>query len=73
VKLNAHHSSICKFGTAQADQDNFKLVRINVQDLYERALEIGMLHIDSSTNNLNKGIEHDNQLKERLVKLRSIS
>jgi hypothetical protein len=39
VKLNADHSGVCKFGPSQTDQDNFKLVRGNIRDLYKRALQ----------------------------------
>jgi hypothetical protein len=39
VKLNADHSSVCKFGPSQTDQDNFKLVRANIKDLYDNALK----------------------------------
>ncbi|RDW58409.1 hypothetical protein BP5796_12339 [Coleophoma crateriformis] len=39
VKLNADHHGVCKFGQGQKDQDNFKLVRGNLRDLYKRALE----------------------------------
>ena len=38
VKLNADHGGLCKFGLGQTDQDNFKLVRGNIKDLYEKAL-----------------------------------
>lgn len=39
VKLNANHSNVCKFGPSQTDQDNFKLVRSNIGDLYRNALK----------------------------------
>ncbi|KAH8591174.1 hypothetical protein B0O99DRAFT_744603 [Bisporella sp. PMI_857] len=38
VKLNADHSTVCKFGPSLADQDNFKLVQSNIRDLYRSAL-----------------------------------
>jgi len=38
VKLNADHSGVCKFGSTLEDQDNFKLVRRNIRDLYKEAL-----------------------------------
>jgi hypothetical protein len=38
VKLNADHSGVCKFGFGLEDQDNFKLVRSNIKDLYKNAL-----------------------------------
>ena len=39
VKLNADHNRVCKFGSSQADQDNFKLVRSNIRDLYKNTLK----------------------------------
>ncbi len=39
VKLNANHRGLCKFGLGQTDQDNFKLVRSNIKDLYRIALK----------------------------------
>jgi hypothetical protein len=39
VKLNASHGSICKFDSSQTDEDNLKLVRRNIQDVYKAALE----------------------------------
>ena len=39
VKLNADHSGLCKFGSGQIDQDNFKLVQSNIKDLYNIALK----------------------------------
>lgn len=39
VKLNADHGGVCKFGTCQTDQDNFKLVQSNIKDLYKSALK----------------------------------
>lgn len=41
VKLNANHTEVCKFGNSQNDRDNFDLVRVNIQDLYKKALEAG--------------------------------
>ena len=41
VKLNADHTNVCKFGPDQRDQDNFKLVRSNIKDLYKNALKTG--------------------------------
>jgi hypothetical protein len=45
VKLNADHRGVCKFGSSQTDQDNFKLVWSNIEDLYRNALKTGMLSI----------------------------
>jgi len=39
VKLNADHSGICKFGSTVAEQDNFKLVKVNIKDIYKNALK----------------------------------
>jgi hypothetical protein len=39
VKLSANHSSVCKFGLSQTDQDNFKLVQSNIRDLYRNTLK----------------------------------
>ncbi|PVH72159.1 hypothetical protein DL98DRAFT_539475 [Cadophora sp. DSE1049] len=41
VKLIADHSEVCKFGPSLEDQDNFKLVRGNIKDLYKKALGSG--------------------------------
>ncbi|KAK5652162.1 hypothetical protein OQA88_10804 [Cercophora sp. LCS_1] len=38
VTLAADHRSICKFGETETDQDNFKLVRTNLKDLYKSAI-----------------------------------
>jgi hypothetical protein len=50
VKLNADHSGVCKFGSILEDQDNFKLVRSNIKDLYKNAFKIGELSIISPVN-----------------------
>jgi hypothetical protein len=39
VKLNADHSGVCRFGNSQTDQDNEKLVRRNVIDIYKKAIK----------------------------------
>lgn len=38
IELNAEHSELCRFDSDRRDQDNFKLVANNIQDLYEAAL-----------------------------------
>jgi hypothetical protein len=51
VKLNADHSGVCKFGPSLVDQDNFKLVRGNIRDLYKKAVrksELGTLLLVAS-------------------------
>ncbi|KAI1317289.1 hypothetical protein F5Y16DRAFT_153371 [Xylariaceae sp. FL0255] len=39
VKLDADHSGVCKFGSSRIDQDNYKLVWMNVKDIYKKALQ----------------------------------
>ncbi|KAI9685704.1 MAG: hypothetical protein M1822_004264 [Bathelium mastoideum] len=41
VKLTADHSNLCRFDLSEKDQDNYKLVRGNIEDLYESALKKG--------------------------------
>lgn len=41
VRLDASHSDMCRFDQSKRDQDNFKLVWSNVEDLYEDALKRG--------------------------------
>lgn len=41
VKLNADHKGVCKFGRSQVDEDNLGIVRRNVQDIYDAALQEG--------------------------------
>ncbi|KAI0102805.1 TPR-like protein [Nemania sp. FL0031] len=38
IKLDADHRTVCKFGSSQTDQDNFKLVRSNIKSIYKKAL-----------------------------------
>lgn len=38
VKLNVDYSKVCKFGLGDDDQDNFKLVWVNIRDLYQKVL-----------------------------------
>lgn len=45
VKINADHSGVCKFGPSLEDQDNFKLVRSNIKDLYMNALKTRELSV----------------------------
>ena len=59
---------MCKFGQLKADQDNLKLVRGNVQDLYEKALEIGELSVDLT--DVNKDQSSERELQTRLAGLR---
>lgn len=70
MSLNADHSGVCKFGQSQTDQDNFELVRCNIEDLYEKALKHGELNVISSAIDQGERAEEvDEKLKERFVKL----
>jgi hypothetical protein len=40
VELNADHSGVCKIGATPADVYNFTLIRRNIADLFEDALQI---------------------------------
>jgi len=73
VKLNADHSGVCKFGSTLEDQDNFKLVRGNIKDLYKNALKIGELSIINPVNSGEQNVEHidnDKELYTRFAKLK---
>ncbi len=39
LELNADHSDLCRFDGTRRDQDNFKKVSNNIQEMYEAALE----------------------------------
>lgn len=39
IRLDSKHSDMCRFDGSQHDQDNFKLVASNMEDLYEDALK----------------------------------
>ena len=73
VKLNADHSGVCKFGSTLEDQDNFKLVRVNIKDLYKNALKIGELRVMPPIISREDRVEHvDNgkELQARWAKLK---
>jgi hypothetical protein len=73
VKLNADHSGVCKFGPSLEDQDNFKLVRANIKDLYKNALKIGELSVMPPINSREEMMEHvddGNELQARWAKLK---
>ena len=38
VRLDADHRNMCRFDDSMRDQDNFKLVRGNIQELYNGAI-----------------------------------
>ncbi|OBT88503.1 hypothetical protein VE02_03443 [Pseudogymnoascus sp. 03VT05] len=75
VKLNADHSRVCKFGSSIEDQDNFKLVRSNIRDLYKVALErISELNVTAPGNireDRMKAEDDDKELKARWAKLKA--
>ena len=41
IEIKATHSDICRFDKSEYDKDLYKLVRGNVEDLYEKALKKG--------------------------------
>ena len=41
IEIKARHSDMCRFDESEHDQDLLKLVRSNVEDLYEKALKKG--------------------------------
>jgi hypothetical protein len=55
VMFNADYSGVCKFGDRLEDHDNFKLVRSNIKDLYEKALKTGKLSAISYRKPRTKG------------------
>jgi len=73
VKLNADHSGVCKFGPSLEDQDNFKLVRGNMKDLYKNALETSELSVLPSVMGVegrSHAVDDGNMLQARLIKLK---
>jgi hypothetical protein len=71
VKLNADHSGVCKFGPSQTDQDNFKLVRSNIRDLYKNALKnCELTTIPSIIGREGRGTTDEDGLQVRLAKLK---
>jgi hypothetical protein len=45
IRLEADHGDICPFGDSQRDQDNFEIVKGNIEELYLEAINNGELHI----------------------------
>jgi hypothetical protein len=70
VKLNADHSGVCKFGASQTDQDNFKLVRSNIKDVYSNALKKGEFASLSYTVGEEGCAMSEGSLEARIVGLR---
>ena len=71
VKLDADHSSVCKFGMSQTDQDNFKLVRSNIRDIYKNSLKFGELsRLPLVTGQEQRSEQVDDGLQARLAGLR---
>jgi hypothetical protein len=67
VKLEADHSTVCKFGSSQDDQDNLKLVKANISDLYREALKKSECLVSQAVD---KDLEKsDARLRERLAVL----
>ena len=71
VKLNADHSKVCKFGSGDDDQDNFKLVRANIRDLYQKALTCSELNSISSL--VGEDVNSSDALLARFVRLKQAS
>ena len=73
MKLNADHSGVCKFGPSLEDQDNFKLVRGNMKDLYKNALktsELSALPSVMGVEGRSHAVDDGNMLQARLNKLK---
>jgi hypothetical protein len=70
VKLNANHSGVCKFGTSQVDQDNFKIARSNIKDLYKNAIKIRELRVIPSIVNQGVYANDDVLLQPSLARLK---
>jgi hypothetical protein len=68
VKLNADHRRVCKFGPSQEDQDNLKLVRVNIRDVYRKALKKRELLAPSLIVH-EEGAETEDGLQERFARL----
>ena len=71
VQLNADHSTICKFGPSQPDQDNLKLVQSSIKGLYKGALEkCELIAIPSIIGKEGMVTMEDDVLEARLAKLK---
>ncbi len=69
VRLDASHSDMCRFDQSRQDQDNFKLVWNNVEDLYKEALKGSELSNILSPPDHNPELAH-HDLGSRLARLR---
>jgi hypothetical protein len=73
VKLEAGHSTVCKFGSSQDDQDNLKLVKVNIKDLYREALKKSEFLLATPPVHLSQTFDGvktpDSRLQERLSTL----
>ena len=69
VKLNADHGGVCRFGDSQTDQDNFKLVRRNLSDLYENALKNSELRTTLTAVGKEEAGTGVDELQQRFAKL----
>ena len=58
VRLNADHGGLCRFGENLVDQDNYKLVKGNLKELYRQAVRNGEL--------LQLSVPSTNVLEERV-------
>lgn len=72
VKLNANHSGVCKFGSSQVDQDNFKLVRSNIRDLYKNALNSRLSTLSLIVGQEGRISNGEDGLQARWAKLKGI-
>jgi hypothetical protein len=70
VKLNADHSSICRFGRSQVDEDNFELVQANIKELYMQGLKAGELRKVQFEDTLEGGTSKYADLTTRFAKVK---
>ncbi|KZL67693.1 NB-ARC domain-containing protein, partial [Colletotrichum tofieldiae] len=67
VRLDADHSTVCKFGGTQSEQDNFKRVRSNIKDMYKKALQ--QSELNAVTIPVGSESKLDMELRARLAAL----
>jgi hypothetical protein len=68
VALNADRGGVCKFGLSQTDQENLKLMRGNINDLYKQALKKSELAVIPSAVE-DENLVADKNSQERFAKL----